>query len=154
MLCQTSNIFHLSGTPLELDQTYANILTFTQKNAFSKFLGVQNYSHPASKIFSKLKLSEYQLTYFVNMEHPQTGAICKAENTLENPNDLRPFIKHLRTWLAWHHLTPEEVLLAAHLSPLSINLLKGHIPKDPNMKALSVIIKMVDFPGGFGLQRA
>lgn len=153
MICQTSNIFHLSGPPLELDPTYTNILTFTQKTSFSKVLIPQNYTHPASKIFSKLKLSGHQLTYFVNMEHPHTGAICKAENTLTIPQELKPFIRHIRTWLAWHHLTPEEVLLAAHLNPLSINLLKGHIPKDPNMKALSIIIQTTSFPGGFGLRR-
>ena len=87
------------------------------------------------------------------MEHPHTSAVCKAENTLTTPQELKPFIRHIRTWLAWHHLTPEEVLLAAHLSPLSINLLKGHIPKDPNMKALSIIIQTTSFPGGCGLRR-
>jgi hypothetical protein len=147
MICQSSNLYTIETTPQTPDVTYTTLLETLQKTSFSKHLSLQNYSHPASKIFSKLEVSEYQLTYFLNEDTP----INPRARPAKQPQTLPEFIRLIRKWMATHYLTPDEVIAAAGLSKHSKSILYGHIPRDPNLKAVSIIMHTLGFPGGFKL---
>lgn len=147
MICQSSGIYTIETTPRTPDETYLDILEFIQKTSFSKHLSLQNPTHYTSKIFSKLKVSGYQLTYFLNEDTP----INPRARPTPTPQNLHQFIRLIRKWMQTHYLTPDEVLAAAGLYHHSRSILFGHIPKDPNLKAVSIIMHTLGFPGGFKL---
>jgi hypothetical protein len=137
MLCQTSGIFHLIGDTTKLDLTYENLQNLPLEKSLSKFLGLHSHTHKHSKLTSILAKNGLQFHTFVNPRTPQIIPI-------------REFIQALRSWITQHHLTPEEVISATSLHHSTLTLLKGRIPKDPNIRALSIIVQAVSFPGGFG----
>jgi len=71
---------------------------------------------------------------------------CKAQNT---PRDM---VQAVRRHTQKFSLTPHEVISASSLHHSHLSLLYGHTPKDPNIKALAIIMETVSYPGEFVLK--
>jgi hypothetical protein len=70
---------------------------------------------------------------------------CKPENTPQK------IIQSVRKFMQKQFLDPGEVLLASSLHHTHASLLRGHTPKDPNIKALSIIMQTIGYPGRWSL---
>jgi len=101
------------------------------------------YIHNHRVLFSHLIRVAHANKLTITLENPLT---CKSENT---PKDM---VRAIRQFIQSHHLDPHEVLTASSLHHSHLSLLYGHTPKDPNIKALAIIMQTVSYPGEFVLE--
>jgi len=70
---------------------------------------------------------------------------CKLENTPQK------IIQSVRKYALANYLDPHEILTASCLHHSHLSLLHGRIPRDPNLKALAIIMETISYPGEFTL---